>query len=66
MRKLSEILNDLKVLALEYKRVLSLEETEERENKLTDIELAVECLDTLLMYGDYENDTNEEFDYWNY
>ena len=36
------------------------------EDILMDLGLALDCLDTCLMYGDYINDTNEDFDYWSY
>ena len=66
MRKLSEILSDMEALSLEYERISNLEETEETEEILIDLGLAMDCLDTCLMCGDYINDTDKEFDYWSY
>lgn len=66
MRKLSEILSDIEALSLEYERISNLEETENTEDILMDLGLAIDCLDACLMYGDYINDTNEDFDYWSY
>ena len=66
MRKLSEILSDIEALSLEYERISNLEETEDTEDILMDLGLAIDCLDACLMYGDYINDTNKDFDYWSY
>ena len=64
-RKLSEILNEMNNLSKEYNRILIEEEdNEDKEIALTTISLALDCLDTCLMYGDYENDTGKEYNYY--
>ena len=66
MRKLSELINDLKVLGDRWLEVYeTMDEGDEKDEILTDIELAMDCIDTCLMYGDYINDTGKDFDYYN-
>ena len=42
-----------------------MDEGDEKDEILTDIELAMDCIDSCLMYGDYINDTGKDFDYYN-
>ena len=65
MRKLSELLNDLEVLDKQRVIVETWEDSDIKEVTLTDINLAMDCLDCCLMCGDYINDTGKEFDYYN-
>lgn len=66
MRKLSELINDLKVLGDQWLEVYeTMDEGDEKDEILTDIELAMDCIDSCLMYGDYINDTGKDFDYYN-
>lgn len=66
MRKLSELINDLKVLGDRWLEVYeTMDEGDEKDEILTDIELAMDCIDSCLMYGDYINDTGKDFDYYN-
>lgn len=65
-RKLSELLNDLEVLSERWQEVYETmdEDDEIREEILTDIELAMDCIDVSLMCGDFENDTGKPYDYY--
>lgn len=66
MRKLSELIIDLKVLGDRWLEVYeTMDEGDEKDEILTDIELAMDCIDSCLMYGDYINDTGKDFDYYN-
>jgi hypothetical protein len=66
MRNLSEILNDMEMLEMMKNDIYSDEyiDPNEKDMILTDIDLSLDCLACCLMYGDYINDTGEEFDYW--
>lgn len=67
MRKLSEILKEMDMLEVQYALIDNMmEDSEDKENQLQMISLAMDCLDTCLMYGDYINDTNKEFNYDEY
>ena len=64
-RKLSELLSDLKILGERWQEVYeTMDEGDEKEEILTDIGLAMDCIDISLMYGDFENDTGEPYDYY--
>lgn len=65
MQNLSEILNRLEELIKEYQRIdKEMNEGEEKDNALEMISLAMDCLDTKLMYGDYINDIGRDYNYW--
>ena len=65
-RKLSEILKELAELEEEYERINNeMEESEEKDDALSYLSLAMDCLGCCLMYGDYINDTGLEYDYYN-
>lgn len=67
MRKLSEILKEMDMLEVQYTLINNtMEDSEDKENQLQMISLAMDCLDTCLMYGDYVNDTGKEFNYDEY
>lgn len=67
MRKLSEILKEMDLLEEQYTLINNtMEDSENKENQLQMISLAIDCLDTCLMYGDFINDTGKEFDYYEY
>lgn len=66
LRNLSELLSDMKALEEEYQRVSNeMEECIAKETLLTDLGLAMDCIECSLMYGDYINDTGKEYDYYN-
>ena len=65
MQKLSEILNRIEELIKEYQKIdKEMNEGKEKDNALEIISLAIDCLDTKLMYGDYINDTGRNYNYW--
>lgn len=65
MQNLSEILNRLEELIKEYQRIdKEMNAGEEKDNTLEMISLAMDCLDTKLMYGDYINDIGRDYNYW--
>lgn len=65
MQNLSEILNRLEELIKEYQRIdKEMNAGEEKDNILEMISLAMDCLDTKLMYGDYINDIGRDYNYW--
>jgi DNA-directed RNA polymerase subunit N (RpoN/RPB10) len=65
MRKLSELLSDLAILEERYMEIDStMEEGEEKDDILTDLGLAMDCIGTCLMYGDYINDTGKPYNYF--
>jgi DNA-directed RNA polymerase subunit N (RpoN/RPB10) len=65
MRKLSELLSDLAILEERYMEIDSkMEEGEEKEDILTDLGLAMDCIGACLMYGDYINDTGKPYNYF--
>ena len=65
MRKLSELLSDLAILEERYMEIDSkMEEGEEKDDILTDLGLAMDCIGACLMYGDYENDTGKPYNYF--
>ena len=67
MRKLSEILMAMDLLEVQYTLINdTMEDSEDKENQLQMISLAIDCLDTCLIYGDYINDTGKEFNYDEY
>ena len=67
MRKLSEILKEMDILEIQYALIDNMmEDSEDKENQLQMISLAMDCLDSCLMYGDYINDTGKEFNYDEY
>jgi DNA-directed RNA polymerase subunit N (RpoN/RPB10) len=41
-----------------------MEEGEEKEDILTDLGLAMDCIGACLMYGDYINDTGKPYNYF--
>ena len=65
MRKLSELLSDLAILEERYMEIDSnMEEGEEKDDILTDLGLAMDCIGSCLMYGDYINDTGKPYNYF--
>jgi DNA-directed RNA polymerase subunit N (RpoN/RPB10) len=65
MRKLSELLSDLAILEERYMEIDSkMEEGEEKDDILTDLGLAMDCIGACLMYGDYINDTGKPYNYF--
>ena len=65
MKKLSEILNRIDELTKEYQRIdTEMNEGKEKDEALEMISLAIDCLDTNLMHGDYINDTGKNYNYW--
>ena len=67
MRKLSEILMAMDLLEVQYALIDEMmEDSEDKENQLQMISLAIDCLDTCLMHGDYINNTGKEFNYDEY
>ena len=65
MRKLSELLSDLAILEERYMEINSkMEDGEEKEDILTDLWLAMDCIGACLMYGDYINDTGKPYNYF--
>ncbi len=67
MRKLSEILKELEYLQEQYILIDTIiEDEDEKDEQLTMLALAMDCLESCLMYGDYENDTGKEFNYEEY
>lgn len=65
MRKLSELLSDLAILEERYMEIESkMEEGEEKDDILTDLGLAMDCIGACLMYGDYINDTGKPYNYF--
>lgn len=65
-RKLSEILKELAELEEEYERINNeMEESEEKDDMLLYLSVAMDYLDCCLMYGDYINDTGMDYDYYN-
>jgi DNA-directed RNA polymerase subunit N (RpoN/RPB10) len=65
MRKLSELLSDLAIFEERYMEIDSkMEEGEEKDDILTDLGLAMDCIGACLMYGDYINDTGKPYNYF--
>lgn len=65
MRKLSELLSDLAILEERYMEIDSkMEEGEDKDDILTDLGLAMDCIGACLMYGDYINDTGKPYNYF--
>ena len=62
-RKLSELLSDLAILEERYMKI-NMEEREDKDDILMDLSLAMDCIGTCLMYGDYENDTGKPYNYF--
>ena len=64
-RKLSELLSDLAILEERYMEISSqMEEGEDKDEILTDLGLAMDCIGACLMYGDYINDTGKPYNYF--
>ena len=64
-RKLSELLSDLAILEERYMEINSqMEEGEDKDEILTDLGLAMDCIGACLMYGDYINDTGKPYNYF--
>ena len=64
-RKLSELLSDLAILEERYTKInMEMEESEDKDYILMDLSLAMDCIGTCLMYGDYENDTGKPYNYF--
>lgn len=65
MRKLSELLSDLAILEERYMEIDSkMEDGEDKDDILTDLGLAMDCIGACLMYGDYINDTGKPYNYF--
>jgi hypothetical protein len=65
MRKLSEILNDIKLLEEEWIEVNEThEDDEEKDIILTDLDLAIDCLAMSLICGDFINDLGRPYNYF--
>ena len=65
MRKLSEILNDIKLLEEEWIKVNEThEDDEEKDIILTDLDLAIDCLTTKLICGDFIKDIGRPYNYF--
>ena len=43
---------------------INMEEREDKDDILMDLSLAMDCIGTCLMYGDYENDTEKPYNYF--
>lgn len=65
MKNLSELLKERKRLINEWELVNMWDESDVKDTALTNIDVALDCLEVCLMYGDYINDTGEDFDYYN-
>lgn len=64
-RKLSELLSDLAILEEKYMEInMEMEDGEDKDDILTDLSLAMDCIGARLMYGDYENDTGKPYNYF--
>lgn len=65
MRKLSEILNDIELLEKEWTEVNETHENgEEKDAILEDLDLAIDCLVTNLICGDFINDLGRPYNYF--
>ena len=65
MKNLSEILNELENLIKEYNYILeTMEEGSDKDATLEYLDVAIDCLDISLMYGDFINDTGKDYNYY--
>lgn len=64
-KKLSKLLSDMEALIEEYEIISKeMEESEEKDNILQMISVAMDCIDCDLMYGNYINDTGKKYNYY--